>query len=306
MDVLPDLRQVRWVSLRVRPPGREVLARLGRGAVFATVGASMFAEGSAVIPMVVGGALGALAGVLGSSSGQTPPSGIALVPWGVIVDSTDATSAIRWTGIRKLHVRYQGAHDGSVHARVEIDSIRGRFVGFALDTIDLGALATGLEEVTAASSRPLAVDLEGHRVEDGLPFAERIVGAASHLVSTLGEAFALAPHSYRGARMATRDEGPVVAALHAHGERLNAGDADPWALLAAVAGELRLSGFRKDLSRLSASPHPAVAAVARAALIRVTARDDDEPVESEEESLSWFLDPDDLAALRAWASDLPT
>lgn len=71
---VPDLRAVRWVSLRVRPPRRAVFARGLRGLAYATVGASLLAEGNAVLPAVIGGVLGALGGALGDPGTLSPPS----------------------------------------------------------------------------------------------------------------------------------------------------------------------------------------------------------------------------------------
>lgn len=272
---------------------------MARGLVFATVGASMFAEGDAVVPMVIGGVLGGLAGSMSAASPFSPSAGVALVPWGLLVERSADTSAIRWSGVTTLQVAYHKAYDGSVYARVEIDSIAGRFVGFAPDTVDLGALGNQLDRVVATSARPLALDLEGGApVEDGAQFAERTLSAARRLVSTLGEELGLAPASYRGAQLAARQEEPVIAALRAQAERVSEREEEPWALLAAVAGELRLQRFAPALHRLAAAPHPAVAAVARAAVQRL-AREPADDVD--EETLGWFVDANDLATLRAWS-----
>ncbi|MBK7400532.1 MAG: hypothetical protein IPJ34_30835 [Myxococcales bacterium] len=299
MSELPDLRCVCWVALKARPPRRQLLGRVVRGLVFATVGASMFAEGDAVIPMLIGGVLGGLGGSMSAGHPFSPSAGVALVPWGLLVERASDTSAIRWSGVQTLHVAYHKAYDGSVYARVEIDSIAGRFVGFAPDTIDLGALGNHLDRVVAASARPLALDLEGGvAVEDGAQFAERTLSAARRLVSTLGEALGLAPASYRGAQMAAKHEEPVIAALRAQAERVSEREEEPWALLAAVAGELRLHRFAPELHRLAAAPHPAVAAVARAAVQRLAREPADD---ADEETLGWFVDANDLATLRAWS-----
>ena len=318
-DPWPDLRHVRYVVLTPNPPGspNSDLPLEGRVLRNAVVGAS--ALGSIGMHthhpwagLLVGGVLGAASGLV--RFGRAPGRGFALVPWGIVLDHDEQITAIRWSGVRALDVAYRATRDGTVRTRVEVDSLRGSFVGWASDAVDFGALAGNLHAVATASSRPIAVDLDGEsRAHDGEPFVERILDAARRLVMREGElCLGLEARSYR---VGPTSEGFTTAmALRAIGvassTRLSGeSDGDPWALIAAIAGELRLSAFMPELSRLSNAPHPGVAALARAAVGRLrratpstlheSTVSDPEP---EDDALSWFVQPDELARLTAWSA----
>jgi hypothetical protein len=302
-DPWPDLRHVRYVVLSASPPGspNSDLPREARMLRNAIVGASALGSVSMhvhvhpITGVLLGGAVGALSGLL--RFGRPPSRGFALVPWGIVLEGEEQLSAIRWSGVHALDVRYRATRDGTVRTRVEIDSVRGSFVGWASDAVDFGALAGNLHEVATASSRPIAVDLDGETsAHDGEPFVERVLDAARRLVLAEGEVrLGLEPRSYRHAHGPSSEGSRTARALHAIGIS-SSGAADPWALIAAIAGELRLSAFLPELSRLSNAPHPGVAALARAAIGRLRRADD----ETEDDALSWFVEPDELARLRAW------
>ncbi len=247
--------------------------------------------------ILLGGALGAVSGLV--RLGRTPARGFTLVPWGLVLDGDEHVSAIRWSGVQTLDVRYRATRDGTVQTRVEIESVRGSFVGWASDAVDFGALAGNLHEVATASSRPIAVDLEGDtRAHDGEPFVERVLDAARRLVLSEGEArLGLEPRSYRHVDGPSSEGSRTARALRALGISSSRDGADPWALIAAIAGELRLSAFLPELSRLANAPHPGVAALARAAVGRLRRADEGE---TEDDALAFFVQPEELARLRAW------
>jgi hypothetical protein len=258
---------------------------------------------------VLGASLGALAGglwplVRGRRDRFGPP--FALVPWGLLVERDHEITAVRWSGVRALDVTYRAGPHGAVHARISVDSVAGALVGYAAEAIDIGMLAGDLALVAEASSRPIAIDLEGTPgPRDGEPFVDRVLEAARTLLAS-GDAAALGiePSSYRDAQgCASGDGARVAAALRSIGLRA-AGNADVWALLAAVAGELRLRAFGAELARLTNAPHPCVAAFARTALARIgpySARTAEAaPETSLGDSIAWFLAPEELDKLRAW------
>jgi hypothetical protein len=317
---------VRYVTLAASPPDRSagdlplpfLVLRDALLGAFACGSVSLQVTGRPVAGLTIGGAIGAASAVLARMRVRKG-RGFALVPWGVLVDGEHELKAIRWSGVRALDVKYRASRDGSVHARVTVETADdrvGELVGFSSDAVDLGALAGDLDSVTEASARPLAIDLEGSRgPSDGEPFVERVLDAArTILASEGGQSLGLEPISYRhAAGPPSVGEGRVARVLGELGVRAERGS-DPWGLVAALAGELRLRAFAPELSRLSNNPHPGVAAFARAALSRVVGqsagcvgeeRDADmERVELDEgEALSWFVPPDELARLRAWSVD---
>jgi hypothetical protein len=321
----PDLRHVRYVALSPAPPGRRpsdipLKTRVLRAAVLgAFAGGTMTVQvmGSTLAGLALGGAAGAAAVLLGHWRRTVDGRPFALVPWGILIDGERDLMAVRWSGVRALDVRYRAAFDGSVHARVAVDSVAGPLVGFSSDAVDLGALAGDLAGVTQASARPIAVDHESRLVaEDGEPFVDRVLHAARTFLAAEGHALGIEPASYRDVRGSRRAGGDVVQervarSLRAIGERAT-GDADAWGFVAALAGELRLRSFARTLARLANAPNPGVAAIARAALGRIHAAmrdateapDTDTPANDldceEGEALSWFVSPDELERLRVW------
>ncbi|MGZ3418414.1 MAG: hypothetical protein ACXVEE_11150, partial [Polyangiales bacterium] len=214
----------------------------------------------------------------------------------------EEVTAVRWSGVHDLDVRYRATRDGTVRTRVAVDSVVGSLVGWASDAVDVGALAGSLDLVAAASSRPLATDLAGDEgARDGEPFVERVLDAARKLVDLDGDrVFGLAPASYREGHGPASEPGRIAQTLRSLGES-SAGLADPWGLIAAIAGELRLSAFSSHLGRLSNAPHPGVAAIARAAIARMK-REEEGEADDEIDALTWFVPPDELSRLRAWAA----
>jgi hypothetical protein len=317
----PDLRHVRYVALSPSPPDRApsdipFVTTFGRSVLlgaFAGGSLALQVTGRAIAGLTLGSALGAASAVWrryrhGGGHGRS----FALVPWGLLVDGERDLMAVRWSGVHSLDVKYRASRDGSVHARVAVDSVAGEMVGFSSDAVDLGALADDLSAVALASSRPLAVDLAGRRrAPEGEPFVDRVLDAARTLVSSKGDQLlGLEPLSYRAGQGVSRNDVRRVAGrLHELGVNAT-GDADPWGLVAAVAGELRLRSFARELGRLGNAPNPGVAAIARAALGRMSidrgpsadevAADTDVVPDEVDDALRWFVQPDELARLRAW------
>lgn len=315
-DPWPDLRHVRYVLLSPHVPGTRSDAELSLGARMlrnGVLGASVAGSfavhaGRPLTGLVLGAVLGTASAFVSALRPRSSTRGFALVPWGLLVEDSDEITAVRWSGVHDLDVRYRATRDGTVRTRIAVESVVGSLVGWASDALDIGALAGNLEDVAAASARPLATDLAGQEgTRDGEPFVERVLDAARKLVDLEGDrTLGLEPSSYRDARgaLGEQKEPPrVVRTLRALGLGAT-GEADPWGLIAAVAGELRLSAFARELAKLANVPHPGVAAIARAALLRLRARGvprEEEPSE-DLEALSWFVPPDELSRLRAWGA----
>jgi hypothetical protein len=223
--------------------------------------------------------------------------GFAIVPWGIVLDAEEQVAAIRWSGIHDLDIQYRATHDGTVRTRVEVATVRGCFVGWAWDA-HFTALAGQLHDVAASSSRALAVNLEGSfTISEGDPFVERVLDAARRIVHVESETeLCLEARGYRAARGTSLRSELTAAALRSIDLSCVVGAPDPSALIAAIAGELRLASFLPELSRLVNAPHPAVAAIARASLGRI------ETVawSDTDEALGWFVPPDELSRLCTW------
>jgi hypothetical protein len=308
-DPWPDLRHVRYVLLSpyvpgTAPPDLTLGARMLRnGVVGASVAGTLgIHAGHALAGLLVGGVVGTASALLAAWRPPHIERGFAMVPWGLLVDGPHEVTAVRWSGVHDLDVRYRATRDGIVRTRVAIDSVVGSLVGWASDAVDVGALAGNLDLFAAASSRPLATDLGGEDgARDGEPFVERVLDAARKLVDFEGDrVFGLAPASYRDRHGPASDPARIAERLKTMGESA-AGAADPWGLVAAIAGELRLSSFSSQLGRLANAPHPGVAAIARAAIARLK-RGEDHEADDEIDALTWFVPPDELSRLRAWAT----
>lgn len=231
---------------------------------------------------------------------------MAIVPWGVIVWSDEVPRTLRWAALRRVDVSYVHEMD---HAT---PSTRWSVVTIATDAETLQGRASGqvpLDRVEAhfahyanEASRPLALDLDGRQPLDDFlePVIERLVAQARHLlhVGELGAQLELVPASYREARgtLAGRGrEGALMVALRSP----PVAAADPRPLAALLAAELSARELLPDVLALTTAPGPLLAAVARAAALRLGA--DPSKVGALEE-LEAFVDPRELFELRAWLS----
>jgi hypothetical protein len=230
---------------------------------------------------------------------------MAIVPWGVRVDSITAPRVLRWAAVRQVQVDY--VHDmdyatpstrwSVVTIRTERETLGGRAPG----TVALERLEAHLDRYTEEASRPIALDLDGKTALEELlePRFERLLAEARRLIHSgeLAKRLAICTRSYRDAGLvpSSDTEHALAAILVSELET----PADPRPLALVLAAEI---GDRKILPLvlpLTSSPHPMVAAVARGAALRLGA--EIKRIGALDE-LDDFLCEADLRQIRTWGT----
>lgn len=222
-----------------------------------------------------------------------------IVPWGVLVDETDAPRILRWAGVRRVDVVAAPPR----HSRVVVETERDRFVGESLGVVRLEQLATHLDAYAREQSSPLALDLAGEAEGDALEIDEPCVSAllaagrgwleSAHAARALD----LPPAGYRRSAVHASSPGAVEVLRRVLGDR-TAKAADPRAFAAVIAAEVRAREVVPDLVRLVQCPHPLVAAVAKQAARKLGVP---RAATGSLDEVAPFLNERDRAQLDAWA-----
>lgn len=268
------------------------------GLLHAALGAFVAATGLALVWRRVSAPL------RGAGTRRVP---FALVPWGVLVED-DSPRVLRWAAVRSLHVHTMYGRDAAtpstlwsyVTMRTEHELFAGRTPGAA----PLDRLLAHLEAYASEQNHAVALDLDGERASADLlePEFERILAAALEML--LSE-----PSSHRlGLETSYRSTGPraashaTVASLREILRDRREHPLDRRPLASVVAAELGLREVVPELVALVQSPHPMVAATAKAAALRLGAAHS--RVGGIDE-VAPFLPQEDVDALRAWIASAP-
>lgn len=309
----PDFR---YVGLEPAP-ATSTLRRRG-----VTAGALALAAGMSAAtdwtPLTIAASLGLGVGVSWlvmrkAAVTQLPQSGdidyIAIVPWGVLLHSEVQPRVLRWQAVKGIDVRYVEEMDhGAPSIRWSLVTIRTAhesFVGRASGYVALERLQAHLAQYADEAARPVALDLDGteYAVSEVEPAFERLLGAVRRLVRSPSAAaeLGLSGAGYRGDTTWQLSERGTRQLLDWVTCPTESG-ADRRPLVAVLAAELGARGLSRALIGLVTSPHPLLAAVVRAALLRmglevrrVGALDE----------LSEFVPSSELQQIRAWAAPLP-
>jgi hypothetical protein len=244
---------------------------------------------------------------------RTCKAAMAIVPWGILVNPDTELRILRWPGIRRITVdvahSLRGGTPTAVTSVVTVDTGRERLAGRAWGAVGLEGLTVNLDAYAAEAARPVALDLEGlEAAGDGAtePVMADLLARAGDLCATGRGAvlLGLPPGGYRS--MASRIAGPETVALlrgildSTAGLPGSPADARPIASIVAV-----LLGARQlvpDLLRLVSAPHPIVAAVAKAAALRLGAPQSRAGAVDE---VAAFLFEEDQQRLERWAVARP-
>lgn len=235
---------------------------------------------------------------------------MAIVPWGVIVDISAEPRILHWPAVRNIEVafkhRLEGGTPSIVSSVVTVRTEREAFSGHAHGAVGLETLMANVEAYAHEASRPISLDIDGHQTFDegaGMPIMAELLRRASELCSTgRGAAeLALPPGGYRVAA-AAKTSPETVALLGRVLDGLVPGQADPRPLAALVAAFIDATELAPILVRLANRPHPLVAAVARAAALRLGVP----PSKAGSlDELSEFLLDDDRYVLEQFAAGSP-
>jgi hypothetical protein len=196
------------------------------------------------------------------------------VPWGVLVEPDAELRVLRWPAIRSIGVEVSHAmHGGTpsvVSSFVTVQTDRELLGGRTPGPAGLEGLTVNLDAYAEEAARPVAVDLGGfEHAGDGA--TEPVVGdllrcAEDLCVTSQGAAeLGLPPGSYR--TIASPSAAPETVALlrRVLESGLDAAPpADPRPLATIIAARLGAKDLVPELLRLVSSPHPVVAALAKA------------------------------------------
>ena len=193
---------------------------------------------------------------------------MAIVPWGVLVETAESPRILRWAAVRKIEV--ETSRTRPLSSRVAIETDRDRFVGEAVGIVRLERLIEHLTEYASEQATPLALDLFGELDEIELesiePSCEALIAAARDWLATADAVgrIGLEPAGYRRAS-ALAPTPLAVEVLRRTLRDRRPRSADPRAFAAVVAAELQARELVPDLVALTQCPHPLVSAVARQA-----------------------------------------
>jgi len=226
----------------------------------------------------------------------------AIVPWGVLVDHAETPRVLRWAAIRSLHVHTAYGRDAATPSTlwsfVTLETDRELFAGRTAGAAPLERLLVHLEAYAREQSRRVALDFEETASTSGPldPEFDRLLGAARTAFASPSRSQRIGIEtSYRAtARGAGRDTIAFLRGVLAD-RRETALERRP--LAAVIAGELGLVELVPDLVRLVQSPHPMVAATAKAAALRLGAS---RARVGHVDEVAPFLAPEDVEALHAW------
>jgi hypothetical protein len=234
---------------------------------------------------------------------------MAVVPWGIIVAPDTEPRVLRWPAVRKVSVdvthTLRGGTPAILESFVTVETERELLAGRAPGAVGLESLVANLDAYAEEAARPPARDLDGSAPagDDATePVATLLLKLAEEICSSgSGAARLLLPAGgYRS--VSTQKAAPETLpelreVLYSSG----GAPADPRPLAAILAGMLGARDLVPDLLRLVSSPHPIVAAFAKAAALRLGAPLNRAGTLSE---IGPFLFDEDLDAIRAWAGEV--
>jgi hypothetical protein len=202
----PDFRYV-WLDIDrpVRLSAWVPVVGVGVGAVVATALRAGASAGALIGAGIVAGGLVARALGWPKKGREERTLGIAIVPWGVLIEDEVTPRVLRWPAIQRVDVRTLHGRDQATpttrYSLVTIDTDRERFVGRAPGTLPLERLAAHVGAYAAEASHRIALDLDGSSAGEGPsePDAELVLASAREYLASAraAERLALPVQGYR-------------------------------------------------------------------------------------------------------------
>jgi hypothetical protein len=196
---------------------------------------------------------------------------MAIVPWGVLVETEESPRILRWAAVRRIEVvtsRVKGFFSrAALSSRVAVETEHDRFVGEAHGIVPLERLVEHLGAYAEEQSRPLALALEGGEQADAFePGCEALLDSARGWLESRAAAtdLDLPPSGYRRAAAHAASPATTMILRSVLSDRTPK-PADPRAFAAVLGAELGATELAPELVTLGQCPHPIVAAVARQA-----------------------------------------
>ena len=275
MEILAPLPGFRYVWLAPeRSRGHSLLPWLGLGTAGAGALASLSHLG-AYPALVTAGFASVAAALWRKRRCSAEADRVALVPWGVLVETDATLRALLWASVAEVDWAPVGSTWGGIssisHSRIRIDTRLGTYSGSSLGEAPLAGLGAHLAAYTEEQAHVLALDLD----DDGRvtlaeePACEAVCRAARALSGTAQLRAYLGVDSidYRGERgRIVSHEG--IAKLRGILRDRTVRVPDRRGLVCALAGELKLGALLEDLFYLVSCPNPTIAALAKHAALQ--------------------------------------
>lgn len=250
----------------------------------------------------------ALRGAGGAPAVATGSARMAIVPWGVLIETDETPRILRWAAVRKVQIETSRARrllfGAALSSRVAIETEHDRFVGEAVGLVRLERLVEHLDAYATEQSTPAALALNGSEARDQVieavePGCEMLLSSARDWLGTAGAVahLGLAPAGYRKA-CALAPTARAIEVLRRTLRDRTPRPADPRAFAAAIAAEIHARELIPELVALTQCPHPIVAAVARQAARKLGAS---RAKTGTLDEVAPFLFDADRARLEAWA-----
>jgi hypothetical protein len=271
----PDFR---YIGLRAA----EAIPRAWLGALIGgTVMSLGLWQGGDARPWLLGAGLSAACVVLAQRArarrARAPGAcEMAIVPWGVLIESEERTRVLHWPGIKKVQIdMVHGRDQGTSTTRmsfVTIDTATERLAGRAFGGVSLERLVVHLEAYAEEASHRIGLDLDGEVAGEGPsePDCEVLLSAVRSWLESAPASFRLELPSAGYRRASARGTSPSAIETLRTILRDRTGRAvDPRPFAAVVAAELNATELADELVELVQCPHPLVAAVAKIAARRL-------------------------------------
>ncbi|WP_394843734.1 hypothetical protein LZC95_42630 [Pendulispora brunnea] len=230
---------------------------------------------------------------------------MALVPWGLLVDHEEQPRVLRWAGITRVHIETtfgrDQATDSTLWSYVVIETPRERFTGHTPGAVPLERLTVHLDAYANEAAHSIALDLDGSQAGRGPyePDCEPLVRAARAYVQTSSASARLGLEAAGYRRITSRcPSARTLDTLRTILRDRTDRRVDPRPFAAIVAAELGAKALVNELVALVQSPHPIVAAVAKAACQRLGVAQS--RIGTLDEVAPFLMEPD-LVTLQAWA-----
>lgn len=231
---------------------------------------------------------------------------MAIVPWGILLDAEAQPRVLRWAAVRSVRVEMTYARDQASDTTrfsvVTVETEHERFVARAAGAVPLDRLLVHLDAYARESAHAISLDLDGARAGDGPtePGCEPLLNAARGYVGSAPGSIRLGLEggSYRRSAVVFAPPAALAELRRVLRDRTER-PVDPRPFAAVVAAELGAHDLAEEVVALVQSPHPIVAAVAKAAASRLgvaTART------GTLDEVAPFLLDEDRRALEAWSS----
>ncbi len=194
-----------------------------------------------------------------------------IVPWGILLD--DGANILHWPSIRSVAVKHvfarDQASDMTVSSVVFIETERATYAAHAPGEVHLDRLLAYVEDYAKEAAHEVALDLGCDiGVSSVEPVCAQLTSQVRAILAAPPAALGTSARDYRGKRLSHLRRGGrtrLVDILRDRTPRL----IDPRPMAALLAAEFGVEEAKMPLANLVQSPHPIVAATAKAAATRL-------------------------------------